>query len=561
MGVVAGGTATNAWLMQPVLDKVFVEKDTTVLGLIAGVILAVALARALASYGQAAIMSEVGMRIVAAIQARLFGHFMRADLAWFHANASGKLISSFLVDAGLLRDAVARALTGLAKDALTVVFLIGLLFWQDWKLASVMVLVLPPALGLTRRFGRRMRKASTRAQEESGTLTALLSEHLQGARMIKAFGLESQAIARTKAAIESRLHNFMKLGRTRAAASPSMEALGYVAVAAVVMYGGAEVIAGRTTPGTFFSFIAALLMAFQPLRSLASMNASLQEGLAAAQRVFAQLDTVPGIRDAADARPLVLGGGAIRFEGVGFTYADGRRALDRIDLDVPAGKTVALVGPSGAGKSTLLNLVPRFYDPDEGRVTIDGQDVRKATLASVRGAIALVSQDTTLFDDSVQANIALGRLGASADEIVAAAKAAAAHDFILGLPKGYDTVIGEGGVALSGGQRQRLAIARAVLKNAPILLLDEATSALDTEAERQVQGALDRLMVGRTTVVVAHRLSTVTGADRICVLDGGRVIESGAHRELLARGGLYARLWALQGAEDGGAQAGQRARA
>jgi len=317
----------------------------------------------------------------------------------------------------------------------------------------------------------------------------------------------------------------------------------------VILWGGHQVIAGLRTPGTFFSFVTALLLAYQPMKNLAGLNVALQEGLAGAERIFAVLDIEPAIRDRPDARPLVVKGGEIRFEEVRFAYDGGVQALKGVSLVAPAGKTLALVGVSGAGKSTIMNLVPRFYDVAAGAVRIDGADVRDVTLASLRGAIALVSQEVSLFDDTVRANIAYGRFGASEDDIVAAAKAAAAHDFIRVLPNGYDTQVGEHGVNLSGGQRQRIAIARAMLKNAPILLLDEATSALDTESERQVQAALKALMRGRTTVVIAHRLSTVIDADLISVIADGSVAESGTHAELLRRNGVYARLHALQFAD------------
>jgi subfamily B ATP-binding cassette protein MsbA len=321
----------------------------------------------------------------------------------------------------------------------------------------------------------------------------------------------------------------------------------------VILYGGSRVISGVTTPGAGCSSITALLLAYRPLKSLAALNTNLQEGLAAAARTFSVLDAHPMIQDRPGARDLLVREGNVRFEGVFFTYDGSRAVLDGIDLLVPGGRMVALVGPSGAGKSTLLNLLPRFFDVTDGRVSIDGQDVREITMASLRSKIALVSQEITLFDDTIRANISYGRPGAGDDEIVQAAHAAAAHEFIMALPEGYDTVVGERGLNLSGGQRQRIAIARAMLKNAPILLLDEATSALDTESEHQIRAALDRLMRGRTTIVIAHRLSTVVGADLIHVLDRGRVAESGSHATLLAEGGLYARLYAMQFAEEAAA--------
>jgi subfamily B ATP-binding cassette protein MsbA len=329
-----------------------------------------------------------------------------------------------------------------------------------------------------------------------------------------------------------------------------MEALGGVAVALIIWYGGVQVIDGETTPGTFFSFIAALLFAYQPMKSLASLNSVLQEGLAAAQRIFDLLDVEPRIVDAPNALPLATRRGEVQFDGVTFQYADGRAAVENVSFLAQAGHTVALVGPSGAGKSTIVNLIPRFYEPDRGIIRIDGVDVRSVTLNSLRQSIALVSQEASLFNDTVRANIAYGKASASDDDIVTCAKAAAAHEFIAALPQGYDTMVGETGVLLSGGQRQRIAIARAMLKNAPILLLDEATSALDTESERHVQLALSRLARNRTTIVVAHRLSTVVDADVIHVLSEGRIVESGSHAELLVRGGLYARLYAAQGRDD-----------
>jgi ATP-binding cassette, subfamily B, bacterial MsbA len=337
-----------------------------------------------------------------------------------------------------------------------------------------------------------------------------------------------------------------RASRTRSRASPLMEALGGAAVAVVIAYGGYQVIDGARTPGAFFSFITALLLAYQPLKAIANLNASLQEGLAAAQRIFEVLDTEPQISDRPDARPLTVTGGEIRFENVRFGYQPHAVALDGVTFTALAGSTVALVGPSGAGKSTVLNLIPRFYDVSSGGIAIDGQDVRSVTLASLRGGLALVAQESSLFDDTVRANIAYGRLSASEAESEAAATVAGADRFIAELPQGYDTLVGEHGTRLSGGQRQRIAIARAMLKDAPILLLDEATSALDNESERQVQAALKRLMQGRTTLVIAHRLSTIVNADLICVMDRGRIVERGKHTQLLAGRGLYARLYETQ---------------
>ena len=567
MIVVASATAANAWLMQPMLDKIFIARDGSLLWLVAVGVLVLAVVKGCASYTQAVLMTMVGQRVIADVQSSLFARLMRADLAFFHANPTGSLISRFTNDANLLRGAAANILAAIGKDALTVVFLVALMFYQDWVLALASFVVFPLAFRPLVSIGRKMRRVSANTQIELGQFTTLLDQTFQGARHVKAYGMEDYETKRAERLIGRIVALINRATRTRAAASPMMETLGGVAVAIVILYGGHQVIDGTRSPGAFFSFITALLLAYQPMKSLAGLNANLQEGLAAAQRVFAVLDIEPEIRDVAGARPLVVRGGEIRFAGVGFTYDGTTPALDGADLVVPEGKTVALVGPSGAGKSTILNLIPRFYDVSAGGIAIDGQDLRDVTLASLRGAIALVSQEITLFDDTVRANIGYGRFGAGEDEIVAAAASAAAAEFIAALPQGYDTLVGEHGIKLSGGQRQRLAIARAMLKNAPILLLDEATSALDTESERQVQAALKALMRGRTTLVIAHRLSTIVDADLIYVVDQGRIVETGSHGELLAQGGVYARLYALQFADEdrGGAgtaaRAGNRARA
>ncbi|HTZ38114.1 MAG TPA: ABC transporter transmembrane domain-containing protein [Stellaceae bacterium] len=546
MGVGAGSTALRAWLMQPMLDRIFVAREANLLLVIAGAALVLAILKGFADYGEAVLMSRVGQRVIADVQNALYARLIRADLAYFNANASGTLISRFTNDVVLLRNAAANVLAAIGKDALTVVFLMGLMFYQDWTLALIACFAFPLAIRPIVGIGRRMRRVSANTQVEFGQLTTLLSQTFQGARHVKAYGMEAYEEGRAAALFERIFRLIDRANRTRSRASPMMEALGGAAVAVVIAYGGYQVIHDARTPGAFFSFITALLLAYQPLKSLANLNASLQEGLAAAQRVFEVLDVEPEVGDRPGARPLAIAGGEIRFDGVRFGYQPNAVALDDITFTVPAGSTVALVGPSGAGKSTVLNLIPRFYDVAAGGIAIDGQDLRTLTLVSLRAALALVAQEASLFDDTVRANIAYGRLSASPDEIEAAAMAAGAAGFIAELPQGYDTLVGEHGMRLSGGQRQRLAIARAMLKDAPILLLDEATSALDNESERQVQAALKRLMQGRTTLVIAHRLSTIVGADLICVMDRGRIVESGRHAQLLARGGLYARLYETQ---------------
>ena len=549
MAIMAAATALSAWLMKPVVNDIFVNRNRDVLWLVGGAVLAAFFIKGLANYGQATLMSFVGLKIVADTQNRLFAHLARMDLGFFQGTSSGKLISRFTYDINMMRTAVSNALTSLGKDLLSLIGLVVVMFIQDWQLAAIAFVVFPIAILPIVRIGRRMRKVTANTQREMGLLTTHLGQTFQGIRVVKAYGMEGYERGRVAEVVERLFSLTFRAQRIRALSSPIMETLGGVAVSVVIVYGGWRVIEDQIDAGAFFSFITALLLAYEPMKRLANLNTSVQEGLAAAERLFELLDQEPLIRERPGARDLVVDSGGISLDDVCFSYVKGQPALGGVTLAVPAGKTVALVGSSGAGKSTILNLIPRFYDIDSGRVAIDDTDVRDVTLASLHANIALVSQEIMLFDDTVRANIAYGRAGANESEIEEAARNAAAHEFIIELPDGYDTVVGEHGTRLSGGQRQRLAIARAMLKNAPILLLDEATSALDTESERQVQAALGQLMQGRTTLVIAHRLSTVVSADLIHVIDGGQVIESGTHVDLLALNGTYARLYAMQFAE------------
>jgi len=549
MGMVAATTAAFTQLIKPVVNDIFIAKQSALLYPIALATIAVFALRGFATYSQAVLMSFVGHRVVARIQQQLFDKLIGADLAFFHHNSPGTLISHFINDVNLLRNMASNTLTAIGKDSLTAIFLIGVMFAEDWKLAAITTVILPLAIAPSVRIGRSMRKVSGKNQIQVGRLTTLLDEAFQGIRHVKAYVMERYESKRADETIEEVFQLNQKSARVSNIIHPVMEALGGFAIAAVILYGGNEVIGGERDAGSLFTFIFALLLAYEPLKRLSKLNAMLQGGLAAAQRLFLLLDQQPEIVDAPDAQPLQISVGEVRFSGVHFSYDGAKAALHGISLEAPGGKTVALVGPSGAGKSTILNLIPRFYDPEQGSVTIDGQDLRRVTLASLRGAIALVSQEILLFDDTLRANIAYGRAGAGDAEIEQAARMAGAHDFIVAFPDGYDTQVGPRGSNLSGGQRQRVAIARAMLKDAPILLLDEATSALDSESERHVQRALDQLMSGRTTFVIAHRLSTVVDADLIYVIEDGQIIERGSHAELLARGGHYARLYALQFAE------------
>jgi len=546
MIITAAATASNAWLMQPVLDRVFLEKNSAMLLIVPLVVIVLAIANGLANYGQTVIMRKVGQRIVADMQMDLFAHLMRSDLKLFHQEASGRLISRFTNDIQMMRLAVSSVLTGVAKECLTMIFLIGVMFYQSWQLAIIAFAVFPIAVYPVIRLGKRMRKVADGTQAQLGNFTAQLDETFQAVRVVKAYNQEEREIARARTTIETLFGLYTKASRVQAAASPIMELLGGVAIAAIIWYGGAQVIAGQTTPGAFFSFIAAMIMAYRPAKTMAGLNNNLQEGLAAAKRLYHVLDTPPAIADLPDATSLTLRGGHIRYDNVSFAYGEGHGGVRGVTLEIPAGAKVALVGPSGSGKSTLMNLLLRFYDVDSGSLTIDGMDIRHATLGSLRSAMALVSQESTLFDDTARANIAYGRPTASEEDILAAARAADADSFIRQMPQGYDTVLGPNGVRLSGGQRQRIAIARAMLKNAPILLLDEATSSLDTTSERSIQASLNTLMQNRTTLIIAHRLSTVMNADIIYVLKDGQVVESGNHAELLARQGEYFALYSHQ---------------
>lgn len=546
MLLVAAATAANAYMIQPVLDKIFFQKKAEMLAFIPLVVIGLAMVKGFAAYGQSVLMKFVGQRIVMDLQVKLYSHLLYADISMFNATASGKLLSRFSNDIYMIRKNVTSVITGLARELVTLVALVGVMFYQSVELSLIAMLVMPLAFYPMTRLGRRMRKVSRRTQEDLAHYISHLDDSFQGIRIVKSHANEQGEINRANGMMDGIFGLLMKAIRIESAPAPIMETLSGVAIASVIWYGGYQVIAGTTTPGAFFSFITALLMAYRPLKGLTGVNTSLQEGLAAVSRIYEVLDVHPKITNAEDAKPLVMERGKVEFEDVNFTYEEGKRALKNLSFTIEAGQRVALVGTSGAGKSTIINMLLRFYDPDTGAIRIDGQDIRGVTLASLRKSIAMVNQEATLFDDTIRANIAYGAENASEEDVIAAAYAAAAHDFILELPQGYDTMIGQHGVRLSGGQRQRLAIARAMLKNAPILLLDEATSALDTISEQQIQQALDRLMQGRTTIVIAHRLSTIEHADCIFVVKDGEIIESGTHKELLKKEGDYAKLYHRQ---------------
>ena len=489
-------------------------------------------------------LDSLGERTVAAAQRDMFGRLIRRDLADLNAVHSGQFVSNFLYDATLMRDGLTQGVAAVFLEAVQLIVFLAYVLISDWQLGALALIILPGVAWAMERLGGSMRRAATRGMRETGDLSVVLSEAMDGRRIIKAYGLEAHSVERVNARLKSRLGTLLKAVRLRAAGAPVTDLFLGAVVSLVLFAAGWQSLHGQITLNAFAGFLTALLLAQQPLRNLSQLWPTASAGVAATNRIFAAIDARPTIVNRPGAVPLKPAGGAVSFRNVGFTYhADGAPTLSGVTLDVPAGAKIALVGPSGAGKSTIFNLLLRFYDANSGAVAIDGQDIHGVTLESLRAAIGVVTQDAMLFDESVADNIALGKPGASLGEIKAAARNAAAHDFIEAMPQGYDTQVGEGGLKLSGGQRQRIAIARAMLRNAPILLLDEATSALDAESERQVQEALARLMKGRTTIVIAHRLSTVVDADRIYVIDKGRVAQAGSHAELLAADGLYASLY------------------
>ena len=560
MVVASVATSGKAELIRYIFDDIFDAKNKELIVPISLVVFLVFVVGGLASYGAGVILNKIGQGVVTDIQRDSLTHLIESDLAFFHENPAGSLISRLTTDVDEMRYAVVETLTNFGKTTLTLIFLIGVMFWEDWRLASFAFVVFPLAGYWVGRRGKRLRSVSNSTQEERGYFAHLLNQTFQNIRHIKAYGMEAYEEKRVGGAIQRLFTLAHKSFRISALADPVNEFLGAVPICALIVYGGARVIDGKTTTGALFAFITAFMLAYEPIKRLSKSSTVLQRGLSAADRLFRLLDTRAAIRNADGAVALVMEAPTIRLEDVHFSYRPGQPALEGVTLLVPAGKTVALVGPSGAGKSTVLSLIPRFYDADSGRVLVGEREVRGVTVSSLREQMALVSQEVAMFDDTIGANIAYGRVGASEADVVAAAEGAAADEFIRSLPEGYATRVGENGVKLSGGQRQRIAIARALLRGAPILLLDEATSSLDAESERIVQDALSALGRGRTVLIIAHRLSTVVNADFIYVMEAGRVVEGGTHAELMRRGGLYSRLYGIQASQrDSVEGAGDRA--
>jgi subfamily B ATP-binding cassette protein MsbA len=495
------------------------------------------------------LLEKVGQSVIRDLRNRVYAHLNALPLSFFHRTPTGELISRIINDVSMLQGAVSHALIHLLRDFFSVLGLLAVIFYMDWRLALVSLVFLPMAAVPIVVFGRKFRRISTNYQTRIGEATNQLHETIAGMRIVKAFGMEDAETQRFSNTMQDVMDIQMSETRYRCLAHPLVEFMGGIGMALIIWFGGMQVLQGNSTPGTFMSFLTALIMLYEPVKGVTRINATIQQGLAAAMRIFDLLDIEPDIREARNAIDLKPFSESIALARVGFAYDPGQPVLRDLDLRVRKGEVLAVVGPSGGGKTTLANLIPRFYDVTEGTLCIDGVDIRRVSLRSLRRQLALVTQQTILFNDTVRSNIAYGSQDCTDEEIVEAARAAYALDFILALPQGFDTIIGESGARLSGGQQQRLSIARALLKDAPILILDEATSSLDAESEREVQRALENLMENRTTIVIAHRLSTIKNADRIIVLKEGRLVEEGTHSELLARGGEYSGLYRLQFAD------------
>ena len=542
----ASMTAFSAWLLDPAIKKIFIEKDKTMLITIPIAIVFTFLLKSLGIFIVRMATIKVAFNVLKNIQVLMTSKILISDLSYFVEKHSGKFISNFANDTRILLGTIMAFSLGLVKESLTLVALVGLMFYQDWQLSIVAVTMIPIAAIAAKKIGKKMQKATNENLDAFGTFTKFLSEILKGTSIIQIYQREKEELKKFSEIIDDKLKREKKVEQTKNRAGPIMETINAFAIAFVLLFAGYRSIQGEMEIGQFVSFLSALMLAYQPIKALAGINLTIQEGLTAAKRIYALIDQTNQVVQDESLQNLKISKGEIKFSNVNFVYPDGTKALKDLSLNIDGKTSAALVGLSGGGKSTILNLIPRFYNLKDGNISIDGQNINQVQLNSLRKNISLVSQDIVLFDDTVKANIGYGNIMATSEDIIEAAKKAAAHEFISNLSKGYETVIGESGVKLSGGQKQRLSIARAILKNSSIILLDEATSALDTESEAQVQNAIHNLIKDKTTLIIAHRLATIKNVNKIFVIDQGKVVEEGTHVELINNSTIYKKLYDQQ---------------
>ncbi|MDD2462688.1 MAG: lipid A export permease/ATP-binding protein MsbA [Desulfobulbus sp.] len=550
MIVVGGFNSLQAYMVKPLLDEIFFKKNGGLLNWLPLGLILVFVVKGVFYFIYTYVLERVGQSVIRDLRHAVFVHINSLSLSFFHKTTTGEIISRIINDVTILQGAVSSSLIQLLRDFCSVVGLLGVIFFMDWRLALMSLIFIPMAVYPIVFFGRRFRKISVAYQTKIGEATNNLHEIIAGARIVKAFCMEHDEVQHFRTKLQEIMDTLLSETKNRCLSHPLIECIGGLGMAFIIWFGGREVLNGHSTPGTFMSFLTALILLYEPIKGVSKINSTFQNGAAAAGRIFQLLDVQSDIKERVDAITLPPFQRDILFDDVCFSYEIGRPVLKHLNLRLQRGEILAIVGPSGSGKTTLANLLPRFYEISEGALKIDDHDIRDVTLTSLRSQVALVTQQTILFNDTVRNNIAYGRKSCTEVEIHEAAKAAYAYDFIVDLPRGFDTVIGESGARLSGGQQQRVSIARAILKDAPILILDEATSSLDTESEREVQRALENLMKNRTTIIIAHRLSTVKNADRIIVLKDGKLVEEGTHEALLAQRGEYFALYRLQFSHD-----------
>jgi subfamily B ATP-binding cassette protein MsbA len=544
--VTAGATGLVAFIFKYVVDDILIEKNVLMLKIIPLAAVGIYLVKALSDYFSYFFMADVGQRVILTVRDMLYGHIQTLSMPYFIRTPTGVLISRITNDVNMIQSSVTNAVTEFVRESLKLVGLVVVVFYRSTELALIAMIVFPLVIYPISKFGKRLKRYSTKSMNVMGQVMSILDEGISGIRIVKAYNMEEYEKERFSTENRRYYRNWMKRVAVRAVSSPMMELIAGISAAFILWYGGMKVINGTLSAGEFASFILAVGMLYAPIRKLNTVNIEIQEGIAAARRIFNVLDTVPEIADKPGAVELERVDGSFEFRDVSFTYTGKEYALTGVSFSAGQGERIALVGESGSGKTTIANLLPRLFEASSGQVVVGGRDIRDITMKSLRGNIAMVTQEMVLFNDTIRANIAYGTGDASIEEVMEAARAAHAHEFIMQMPQGYDTMVGESGVRLSGGQRQRICIARAIIRNAPILILDEATSSLDTESEREVQAALERLMKDRTTLIIAHRLSTVISADRIIVLHKGRIVEQGTHQELLEKNGYYTRLYTVQ---------------